>query len=276
MKKLFLIAICALACIALAKAQEDSNDLTIPSETPSSTSSNTTNNDIWKKYTKSFSLGWVTQDFAQEYGSVYHSKFGVMTRFDKTYYLHRRPIAEIIKIGLDAIWSDATIVKLNTENGNRTSNWDSLGDSSYEYDYDDDEDESGSLNLGDIGMWTITESLGVGPSVTIAPFAKSSSGIKYLKAKIYGHYKPSYMAQLYYEDEDFDFKGGFCNIFEIGGRIMYRRISVGIDGNWGSGKFKSMLSGLMSELMEDSDSISDNEKIKHKIANTRVYLSFNF
>lgn len=263
MKKLFLLAIYTLASIAVAGAQEISDSLaTVGVADATETTSKTTDSSVWKHSKKSFSLGWVSQDFAPENGSVYNSKYGGMLKFDRTFFLHRKPVAGIMKFGLDLVLS-TNVAKLDVDgSGNRTSNWDSLEDDSYYYYDDDDDDDESSYN---IGMWTLTGSIGVGPSLTVAPFAKCNGGIKYLKAKIYGHYMPSYTTQFYLEGDESEAKSGFCNMFEFGGKIMYKVIGVGIDGNWGSGKFKSLI----------SDSSSD-AKIKHKIANTRIYLSLNF
>ncbi len=249
MKKLFLLVICMFVNIAVTNAQEDID---------SSETTNTTTSDskVWKHSKRSYSLGWVIQDFAPEYSSVYNSKFGGMMKYDRTFFLHRKPIAGIVKIGLDAVWTDLTIVKLDADNGSRTDNWNSLTS--------DNEDD----NTYNIGMWTATYSMGIGPSVTIAPFAKCNGGIKYLKAKVYGHYKPSYTAQLISEDGDLDAKGAFCNMFEIGGKITYKLIGVGVEGNWGNGKFDT----FMNEIFTYSSGV----KVKHKIANTRIYFSFNF
>jgi hypothetical protein len=217
--------------------------------------SDTSSNDVWKYSKKNFSIGWVNQDFSPENGTVNSSKLGFMLRTNKTYYLHKRAIANIVKIGIDASWSDLSVTKYDTDNSaSYSENWNTLAGT-------DDE----KLTLGNIGLWNLNYSLGVGLAVTVAPFANLQSGVRHLKVKLYGHYKPSAAIIFLSDDDETEVKAAFANMFDFGGMLSYKRISLGMDGSWGNGKFKSML-----------DLSGSGEKTKYKFAATRFFIAFNF
>jgi hypothetical protein len=243
--KRVLFLFCLLANVLMVSAQASSSK-----------------DDAWKHSKKSLSLGWVNQDFSPEYGKAIDSKFGFMIRKDHTYFLHKKAIGNVVKIGIDAIWSDVTVTKYDT--GEHTKDWFNSFDLDLDDYLDDELDDVSDYKKYNIGLWTINYSLGIGPSVTIAPFANSSSGIRFLKVKLYGHFKPTYSILIVSDDNDTDAQSGYCSMFDFGGRISYKIISLGIDGSWGNGKFESLID-------------SENDiKTKYKFASTRFYLAFNF
>jgi hypothetical protein len=232
MRKLAAILI-LLVCPMLVNAQEDNYKA------------------IWAHSKKAISIGWVDQDFATETSSVSHSKFGVMFRNERTFPIPSKPIGGVLKFGIDVNLPDLTVAKYNSNDENRTEGWNST-------DYDSP--------LGNYGTWTLTAGVGIGPSVTVAPLAHISGYGRYLMAKIYFHYKPSASALLVDEDGDLDAEYAFCNMFDFGGKIMFRRISIGVEGHWGNGKFKPIV----------KDDNYESEKTKYKFASTRLYMSYNF
>jgi hypothetical protein len=217
----------------------------------------TTSGDVWGRNKTTTSIGWVNQDFAPEGGTVNDSKFGFMLRVNKTYNLHKKPIAKILKIGIDAVFTDITVSKYDTENSSSYSeNWNTLVT---------DDGYSASDILGNIGLWNLNYSLGVGLAVTVAPFANLQSGVRFLKVKLYSHYKPTASTIILSDDNETESKFAFANMVDFGGMINYKGISIGMDGSWGSGKFKSLL-----------DLSGTDEKIKYKFAATRFFISIAF
>jgi hypothetical protein len=213
---------------------------------------------IWGKgrYTN---LGYAITDFAPEGESPTRSKWSFFISKGTTYNFPRHPLAGLVKIGLDVRWFDIQASKLK---GFDQSEWSSTIDRTVA-DPDDDE----SIELPNIGEYVITAGMGIGPRVTVAPFSSFNNKARYLKASLYFHYRPSYTGYLYCEDGDVEVSHGFYNMFDFGGTINYRFISLGIEGNWGNGKMES--------ISFDSD-FSGGDKIKHKIASTRFFLSIAF
>jgi hypothetical protein len=243
--KNFLMIIMLIVSSLAVNAQEQ-NDTVYNAETPRNFKA------IWAHSKKALSIGWVSQDFGSETSSVSHSKFGVMFRNERTIPIPSKPIGGVLKFGIDINLPDITVTKYNTDDKNRTEGW------SDETDFENP--------LGDMGMWTLNIGVGIGPSISVAPLSYTSGYGRYLIAKIYFHYKLSGSALLLDDGGDIDAEYAFCNMFDFGGKISFRRIAVGVEGHWGSGKFKPIVS------VEDQET----EKTKYKFAATRIYLSYCF
>ena len=121
--------------------------------------------------------------FAQETNSEteaeWKSDFGVSLAFGKTYYLHKKPLLNMIKFGIDATWFDISYAKYSepdayANDGAYTRAYGDYGG----YDYDDEEDI-------DLGIHQIDASMHVGPSITVNPIGD-------LKVAAYFHYVPTY------------------------------------------------------------------------------------
>jgi len=230
---------------------------------------------VWKR-TRFFNVSYVTQDLeASDAGAKWKSKFGVAASLGNTYLLHRRPIAGLLKFGLDVKWFDINYVqyKDDIELG---------GKSIAGYTPNIDEEENPFDNF-DIDMQQLDAGIGVGPSVHIAPFAKVGHGLEYLKASLYFHFTPSYSAILTDdEDGDVEFNHGFCPFFNFGGAISYKLISVGFESRLGSAKYK--MAGFDDVEIDPNDPDQDYEvpefgtkgKQKFKTSSLRVYLSLRF
>lgn len=148
-------------------------------------------------------------------------------------------------------------------------------DSGYDSDYDDEEMPGFMDNIENLGHYNLQVSaLGVGVNVGVAPLSMFDNAARHLRACIYFHYLPTFGAVLASEDGETEASYGYCNMFDFGGKITYKAISVGIEGLWGSGKFKA----LDFDLSEDSDDglTGDPEKITRKFSTTRFYVAFTF
>ena len=67
---------------------------------------------IWKDRAKYMNVGFVKQTLTSKDNDVkYKSSAGMNLTWGKTYYLHKKPILNMIKIGLDWSWMDFTYVK---------------------------------------------------------------------------------------------------------------------------------------------------------------------
>ena len=140
MKKISFILLVLLCWSSMVSAQEN-------------------NNRLRKKYRN---LSFVKQEFepASYFGmdQTLKSNFGAAFTVGRTFYLHKKPIAGLIRFGLDATWFD-----LNYTNYKLEYRW--------EDNYDEEEEpETSNFHQAEIGMQ-------VGPSVTVNPVGKLTMSI---------------------------------------------------------------------------------------------------
>lgn len=236
MKKIILALILALVGVASSYAETD----------------------VWGKgrFTR---IGYSWSQTAVEDNPVYDGKFGFFLVKGTTYHVHRNPIAKILKFGIDATWMDIQFSKYKspTTSGNWTSEIDETIGA--------DDEDGGDFNIGHMAL---SYSFEVGPSVSVAPFLLlNNAALSHLKANLYFHYAPTFTAYLASQDGDMEFAGAYVNNWTFGGNIVYRWIGIGIEGRWGSGKFKP--------VAFDSEGLG-TDKYKRKFANTRLYVQFTF
>ena len=78
------------------------------------------NERIWKKRAKYFNIGYITNQTLTDKVDAeaeWKSDFGVSLTFGKTYYLHKKPLLNMIKFGIDATWFELRMPSIP----NRTS-----------------------------------------------------------------------------------------------------------------------------------------------------------
>ena len=185
---------------------------------------------IWKDRAKYMNVGFVKQTLTSKDNDVkYKSSAGMNLTWGKTYYLHKKPILNMIKIGLDWSWMDFTYVKYSEV------------EETYEGEYanpDDywDVDFSGEEEL-DLGCHQLEYGMQLGPSITVNP-------IHHLKVSTYFHFQPSGSVILL-DDEVYY---GFVPFFNFGAAVAWKAISIGVEGRWGATKY----SGASVDDEEDS------------------------
>lgn len=172
------------------------------------------------------------------------SNYGAAFTVGKTFFVHKKPIAKIVRFGVDATWADINYTNYKIE---------------YRYYSDWQEPESELLNAhqAEIGVQ-------VGPSIVVNPVSK-------LNIHGYFRYAPSFSA-LY--DSDL-FRGGFANYFVGGGAISYEVIGLGAEARFGSCTYKTF-GGEDSEKDDYNNSEGSTENLKGKFSGMRVYLTFRF
>ena len=145
------------------------------------------NRAIWKDRSKYFNLNYVNQKLSPDIdgwdklgGGELKSDFGAAIVWGKTYYLHKKPLAGMIKFGIDWSWMDLNYAQYKLET----------------YDYDTDELYSEKAHQLEYGMQ-------IGPSVTINP-------VHHLKVSAYFRVTPSY-SMMYLNDEFYHHYATFCN-----------------------------------------------------------------
>lgn len=184
----------------------------------------------------------------------------------RTSYLHSKPIAGMIKFGIDYGFIDVTYSKLELkeisysgESGTRSSDgFDDIGIS--------------ELTGIDLGMHKIDYALHVGPSISVNPWNK-------LIATAYFHVMPT--ASSIIQNDNFSY--GFGCMMAAGVSVAYKAISLGVEGVWGKIKYtqtdfggdEDEEEGYDSDNSEDkSASLFNTEKFTLKQSGIRAYIAF--
>lgn len=192
----------------------------------------------------------------------------------RTSYLHSKPIAGMIKFGIDYGFLDFTYSKLelkevaySNESGTRASDG-----------FDDivSGDPDGDIGISeltgiDLGMHKIDYSLHVGPSISVNPWNK-------LIASAYFHVMPT--ASCVIQNDNFSY--GFGCMMAAGVSVAYKAISLGVEGVWGKVKYtQTDFSGdededndYDSSDEEDNASYFNTEKFTLKQSGIRAYIAF--
>ena len=224
------------------------------------------NERIWKKRAKYFNIGYITNQTLTDKVDAeaeWKSDFGVSLTFGKTYYLHKKPLLNMIKFGIDATWFELSYAKYSepdvfAEGGSYTRAYNDYS-SGYEDYYEED---------FDLGIHQIDASMHVGPSVTVNPVGD-------LKVAAYFHYVPTYSMVVI----DDSFGHGYVSNFAFCASVAYKAISVGIEHRWAK---KATYNGLSSdeEGMDydapDFEDVIESDKWKMKSKSFRVFLSFRY
>lgn len=215
------------------------------------------NRRIWKDRAKYFNIGYVKQTLTDKtFGGDIKSDFGVSLTSGKTYYLHKKPIAGMIKFGLDWSWMDINYAKSTSMML---------------------DEESGSIS--ESAMHQVEYGMQFGASVTVNP-------VHHLKVSGYFRFEPSY--SLLYMNETFNHH--YVSMWNAGCAVAWKMISVGVEWRWGSANYK----GLSFAGIDEDTSIGENEDAtwddivgdvfgsmstgerKLKTSSMRLYVSFRF
>ena len=219
------------------------------------------NRAIWKDRSKYFNLNYVNQKLSPDIdgwdklgGGELKSDFGAAIVWGKTYYLHKKPLAGMIKFGIDWSWMDLNYAQYKLET----------------YDYDTDELYSEKAHQLEYGMQ-------IGPSVTINP-------VHHLKVSAYFRVTPSY-SMMYLNDEFYHHYATFCN---TGFAVAWKVLSVGCEWRWGKASYDGLglnlddLEGDYSDgdfsgdIPSADDVLTDWQDLKLKTKSFLVYFSFRF
>ena len=157
----------------------------------------------WKK--KYRNIGFVKSTMSQEGFPDLKSNYGANLTFGRTYYLHKTPVLNLIKFGIDATWFDLNY-----------TNFDIL----YE---EEGYSEKYQLHQAEVAMQ-------VGPSITLMPFPK-------FNIHTYFRYAPSFSCN--YVDEEF--QGNYATFFVTGGTVSYKNFGLGMEARFGHTEFEPFL-----------------------------------
>jgi len=204
-------------------------------------------------------------------------KFGFGIQIGNTYHLPHKPLAGIIKFGIDATWWDVTYSSYSSPNLSSAAVVtpgvnDGVPDFSFPEDYPEQE-----IVLGNLGVHQLSMSMGVGPSVNIAPFAFSSNkNLQMLKAQVYGHFLMGVSAILYTDPNTDETEFNFAALPQgaVGVSFNWKQLGIGFEGRWGSAKYKNLVS--TEDFDEEEGEEVKTPKVSFSNAAFRVYLNFHF
>lgn len=213
---------------------------------------------IWKKRRRFISFGYMNQTLTRRDipGLKWKSDYGFSLAVGRTYYLHKKPILNMIKFGLDATWIDISYAKYSNPEG-----WE---------DFTSEPAESEGEEEFDLGAHQIDLGLHVGPSITINP-------VDHLKINAYFHFIPTGSVAILNDEAN----ACYVSNFAIGGAISYKVISLGIESRWGKAKYNSF--GMEEDIenieMGDNAEMGDfliSEKNRLKTKSLRFFLILRY
>ena len=171
---------------------------------------------IWKRRSGYLNLSYVTQNTKTNIDelSSMNSDWGAALSWGKTFYLHRQPIANVLKFGLDWTWLD-----LNGACFNQSLT--SIFDGAY-----------------DEVLYQLDAGMQLGPSITV-------NLVHHLKVSTYFRMTPSYSAIYAVENELF--MGRYATYYNVGAAIAWRLLSLGVEYRTGKATYDDL--GELSEWM---------------------------
>lgn len=268
MKLSLLLGILPILCISTVKAGEV-GDVSLNDTTSANTSAihydSSLDNKIWGKgrFTR---LGYSIAQTAEANANIEKGEWGFFFTKGTTYLFPKKAWGGLVKVGVDAVWFDFQVSRYKAPYSDESwtsTPWDNLEQSDDDMDFD-------------IGRLGLSMGVGVGPNVSIAPFAISSIDIlKPLRFSLYFHYNPTLMMYMMSQDGDMEVSTAYCNMMQFCGTIKYRKLGIGIEGFWGQGKFKPI---DFSKLIGDDEEFSSlgSRKYTRKYANLRFYIQVTF
>lgn len=210
--------------------------------------------DIWGRR-KFINVGYMWGGMKDlENKEKYESEFAFSFSSGKVIYFHKKPIANMVKIGLDA----GLDLKINKYKDRPT---------------DDDELMHGMQGGDDdafhLGYFSLEPGLAIGPSVTVNPVSQ-------LKVKAFFHVKPTY-SMLIVDD---DMRHSYKTTFTYGGEVLWGRIGIGIEGYTGTAKYNSFTDDVRDSVggIVGSDGLMDEYmppkgKLKFRTSGFNLYLA---
>lgn len=203
---------------------------------------------VWKRK-KYFYLSYGIQK-QKDLSTTINSDMAFALIKGRTYYLHKKAIARILKFGID--WNQLDLNYAKFPDLPSSSNTD---------------DET--IGLPDLGSMQIEAGMGVGPSITVNP-------VNHLKVALYFHVTPSYSLIL----QNSELYHHYATFFNVGLTASYKVISIGIENRW-SGKtdYGGVSMTRANELYDEQGNFIDPFlSVGSKISNHtfRIFVGFRF
>lgn len=220
---------------------------------------------------KYFNIGYAWEKLeAVDFPSEEESEWAAYLVWGKTFYLHKKPIANMLKIGLDFTWTDINFAKYEIDQlVEETTDYMGMTFTGYTH-------QEANMYRMDYGMH-------LGPSVTVNP-------VSALCVNAYFRYAPTFAMSMTKNNGSWDMGYGYASLFVTGAAVSYKAISIGCEYRFGSTKMNVLSidpDDMQLDNIEDVSGIggigdvlgeifSSTEKTKYKLKDLRLYISFRF
>lgn len=213
---------------------------------------------FWAKR-KTYRFGYEFHTWQNSAGSTTPVKFAFGFSNVKNVWLHKKPIAGIMKFSFDrGIDLNYSMFDMNMNDPSWKGPSGYIGEESAGS--SEGEDEMG-FDLASIGTHYASLGYALGASLTINPVAK-------LRINGYFHFVPSVALQL----AGTSLNLGFMPYFRYGGEVSYNWFGVGVEWNSGMSNMTDMFAKLISEV--DDEGNASVPKAKFYSNYMRVYMAF--
>lgn len=253
---LFITFTAALGRTNLALGKTSRHDIPDSTQTnyttvePAEAELKTEQDKIWKKRAKYINLSFGLQNIKSDYKNA-DSEMAFAIMLGRTYYLHKKPIAGILKFGIDWNYIDINFAKY--------PDLPSSPDVSIPAD----------TELADLGIMQLEAGMGVGPSVTVNP-------VSHMKACLYFHVTPSYSMLL----QNSELYHHYATFFNTGLTISYKVISLGIEHRWcGKTNYDGVALARLDNIYDDAGNFNDPFKsfgAKMRTSTFRIFIGFRY
>lgn len=193
---------------------------------------------VWDRK-KVRNIAYSMQTLSPDFGNEINGKFGVALVSGRSIYLHKSPIAGMIKFSID-LGADINYAQYLPAEG----------------DYNMDSSLTEDIGIGISGRHHLDIGMFLGPAVSVNPVSD-------LMVTAYFRFVPSYSAFLM----DVDAYHGFTPFFTYGGEVTWKWIGLGVEGRSGYGSYSSIMS-----LFNGGESM----KVGYATQAVRCYVSFRF
>lgn len=236
MRKIFfvLISCIVMMCAADVQAQDSSYD-------------------FWK-HRKFMRVGFAKQTFNTSYGYKLNSKFGIDYTSGRSYFLHKNPIAGLMKFAID-FGTAIDYVNYRKSTYSDDSYTGPEGYTGNEFALTENE----SSDLKDFGLHSLDFGFKVGPSLTVNPYDN-------IRVCAYFYFFPS--ASLLLRNTNFEL--GFMPYLDFGVEVSYKWIGLGFETRNGAGRYWDLM-----KMMGD-EGFSSKKVSKYALNSYNFYLAFRF
>lgn len=208
-------------------------------------------NEVWAQ-AKYFNIAYAKQTLKSDYETM-NSNLAFSVQSGRTYYLHKKPIAGMIKFGIDVNYMDMSFAK--------------YPDLPAEPSASADEDEDSPLI--DLGIMQMEYGIGVGPSVTVNP-------VDHLKASVFFHVTPSYSLMV----QNSSLYHHYATFLNVGLSVAYRVISIGVEHRWcGKVNYNGLTMDRVDEVYDEDGNFQDPFESVGALMKTntwRFFVGFRF
>lgn len=206
--------------------------------------------EVWKRRAKyrNISYGW--QTLKSDHTDIKSDMVFAFT-FGRTYYLHKKPVAGIMKFGLDWSFMDVNFAK-----------------------YPDFPASEGTTTVpdveqADLGIMQLEAGMSVGPSLTINPVDR-------LKLSLYFRVTPSYSLIM----QNHELYHHYATFFHAGFTAAYKVISLGMETRWcGATNYDGVALARLNNVYDDAGNFHDpfeSYGVKMKTNTLRLLVGFRF